>query len=451
MLISISTPLSISATHSEMTRDGVDVGQNPIQMGDASKLSGENDIAFYQPLTKADFESFLQQFQQLNQLQSDSEEGTEVIENEGFSDLLTDFNISLKTKPDAVFEYNLNVTNPLELTEQKDIVEADNESSIDEITADLAIVQQSVEVTDNELMSESSEIQVDPSEPVIAAAIPIDPVVQNAVKSGDKLPSSRQTVSAVKSAAELSTVDSDLAAKTNEASSISAKQLDDENSKLMNSIAVKSDEGKSALTEGDKIQIKQPVSEQTSVAIKETPASVLNQLNPVSTATNPGTANVSSATSLAALPNLHLSPQAAPSQWGQAIAERVSMAINKQLSSAEIRLDPPHLGKLDIHIQVKDDSATVMIHTQHAQTRDMIDSASIRLREFLQEAGYNSVNVDVSHREQTMAQGDFFQQGDNSQSGSDNSQQLSSQLENADNQQKIHYMNIDNGRIDFFA
>lgn len=109
--------------------------------------------------------------------------------------------------------------------------------------------------------------------------------------------------------------------------------------------------------------------------------------------------------------NLHLPPLASTAQWGDALGEKVSLMIGKKLDSAEIRIDPPHLGKLDIQIQMKDDSATIHIHTHQAATRDLIDAASYRLKDFLQQSGYNQVDVNVSHREQSMAQ-------DNSQNGS---------------------------------
>ena len=109
---------------------------------------------------------------------------------------------------------------------------------------------------------------------------------------------------------------------------------------------------------------------------------------------------------------LHIANPASPNQWGEAIGERVALLINHRSSSAELRLDPPHLGKLDIQIQVQDDRAVIHITTQHAQTRDMIDNAGVRLREFLQESGYSSVDVNVSHREQSMAGEDGRQQAD---------------------------------------
>ncbi len=105
------------------------------------------------------------------------------------------------------------------------------------------------------------------------------------------------------------------------------------------------------------------------------------------------------------LHSLHLPAQASPLQWGDALSEKVSMLINHKRDRAEIRIDPPHLGKLDIQIHLKADSATIQIHTHHAATRDLIDAASFRLKDFLHNSGYSAVDVNVSHRDQSMGQG----------------------------------------------
>jgi len=86
--------------------------------------------------------------------------------------------------------------------------------------------------------------------------------------------------------------------------------------------------------------------------------------------------------------------------WSSGIGERVHYMINQKMNTATIRLDPPMLGRLDVHIQINDDITNVTINTQHAQTRELIENASFRLREFLQENGYQNVNVDVSQQEQ---------------------------------------------------
>jgi len=90
--------------------------------------------------------------------------------------------------------------------------------------------------------------------------------------------------------------------------------------------------------------------------------------------------------------------------WSAGIGERVHYMINQKMNTATIRLDPPTLGRLEVHIQVNDDITHVTINTQHAQTRELIDNASFRLREFLQENGYQNVNVDVSHQQEGQQQ-----------------------------------------------
>jgi len=101
----------------------------------------------------------------------------------------------------------------------------------------------------------------------------------------------------------------------------------------------------------------------------------------------------------AQLESMSLAPSADSKEWGSGLSERVNWMINQKQNMATIRLDPPALGKLDVHIKIADDVTTVTIQTQHAQTRELIEAASTRLRDFLQESGYQNVNVDVSQRQ----------------------------------------------------
>lgn len=91
-------------------------------------------------------------------------------------------------------------------------------------------------------------------------------------------------------------------------------------------------------------------------------------------------------------------------EWGDDLGQRVNWMINQKQNSATIRLDPPLLGKLDVQIKMADDATLITIQTQHAQTRDLIETAAVRLRDFLQESGYQNVNVDVSQRQDQQPQ-----------------------------------------------
>ena len=88
---------------------------------------------------------------------------------------------------------------------------------------------------------------------------------------------------------------------------------------------------------------------------------------------------------------------------GSGLGDRIQWMVNQKLNTATIRMDPPSLGRLEVHIQMADDVTNVTINTQHLQTRDLIDNASVRLREYLQENGHQNVNVDVSQEQQQQA------------------------------------------------
>ena len=98
------------------------------------------------------------------------------------------------------------------------------------------------------------------------------------------------------------------------------------------------------------------------------------------------------------LETLALPRNADSTDWGNGLSERINWMINQKQNTATIRLDPPLLGKLDVHVKIADDATTVSFLTQHAHARELIETASVRLRDFLQESGYQNVNVDVSQR-----------------------------------------------------
>lgn len=106
-------------------------------------------------------------------------------------------------------------------------------------------------------------------------------------------------------------------------------------------------------------------------------------------------------------------------QWGQALGERMQWLVGQNLQQAEIRLDPPELGSLEVKIQIHKDTATISFVTPHAQVREAVEAATSRLREMLGDVGLNLGDVNVSQEsfsqqqmaEQGQQQGSF--RGDN--------------------------------------
>jgi flagellar hook-length control protein FliK len=92
-------------------------------------------------------------------------------------------------------------------------------------------------------------------------------------------------------------------------------------------------------------------------------------------------------------------PNMSQSKWNEAVGNRVLWMVNQNVQGAELRLNPPHLGPLEIRVSMEGDRANVQFLAPHAATRDTLDAAIPRLREMFAENGVQLGDVDVSHRE----------------------------------------------------
>lgn len=104
------------------------------------------------------------------------------------------------------------------------------------------------------------------------------------------------------------------------------------------------------------------------------------------------------ATSQTQMAPLNLSQNA----WESNLGSRLQMMVGQNVQSAEIRLDPPELGALDIKIKVTNDVASVNITSPHTQVREALETAVPRLREMFEESGLSLGDVNV--RQESFAQ-----------------------------------------------
>ncbi|MBX2809945.1 MAG: flagellar hook-length control protein FliK [Cellvibrionaceae bacterium] len=93
----------------------------------------------------------------------------------------------------------------------------------------------------------------------------------------------------------------------------------------------------------------------------------------------------------------------AEAQWGQALNERVVWMSAQGIQEAEIHLDPPELGPLQVKVTVEKEQAHVSFTVQHASVRDALDQNALRLREMFDSDGINLVNVDISDQAEQQA------------------------------------------------
>lgn len=82
--------------------------------------------------------------------------------------------------------------------------------------------------------------------------------------------------------------------------------------------------------------------------------------------------------------------------WSQQMTDQVNLMLKGGFQQADIKLNPAHLGPMEIKLSMNDDKASIHFVSQHAPVRDAIDSALPRLREMLEQQGVSLADVDVS-------------------------------------------------------
>ncbi|MGL6002579.1 MAG: flagellar hook-length control protein FliK [Plesiomonas sp.] len=87
-------------------------------------------------------------------------------------------------------------------------------------------------------------------------------------------------------------------------------------------------------------------------------------------------------------------------QWGDALIEQLRQRIQVQsgnkLQHAQIRLDPPELGKLEISLRMEGDKLSVQFTAAHPQLREALLAGSDRLRQDFSQSQMNLIDVSVS-------------------------------------------------------
>ena len=73
---------------------------------------------------------------------------------------------------------------------------------------------------------------------------------------------------------------------------------------------------------------------------------------------------------------------------------------------AEIKLDPPQLGRVDVQIVMQGDRAQLAFTAETSVSRELLEQSLPRLREMMSEAGIDLDSVNVANRERQSGQHD---------------------------------------------
>ena len=121
---------------------------------------------------------------------------------------------------------------------------------------------------------------------------------------------------------------------------------------------------------------------------------ILTSPAPSTTTSVAATATTLATTTPPAVPSTPL-PFAQPG-WEQGLGNRVMWMVNQQVQTAELRMNPAHLGPLEVRISIRDDQASIQFVSAHAQVRDALQAAIPHLREMLSDSGLNLSNVNIA-------------------------------------------------------
>lgn len=97
---------------------------------------------------------------------------------------------------------------------------------------------------------------------------------------------------------------------------------------------------------------------------------------------------------------LQIAPPVGAAGWDGALAQKVVWLAGERQQVAELHLNPPHLGPLEVRVSVASDQsgvANAQFASPHAAVREAVEAAMPRLREILAESGITLGNTTVGN------------------------------------------------------
>jgi flagellar hook-length control protein FliK len=92
--------------------------------------------------------------------------------------------------------------------------------------------------------------------------------------------------------------------------------------------------------------------------------------------------------------------------WNQAVNDRVMVMASKNGQFADIQLDPPELGSLQVRLHLKNDQVSVVFNTPHGSVREALEQNMPRLREMFADQGLNLSDSSVEDHSRGQQRGE---------------------------------------------
>nr|WP_231702463.1 flagellar hook-length control protein FliK [Rheinheimera lutimaris] len=96
------------------------------------------------------------------------------------------------------------------------------------------------------------------------------------------------------------------------------------------------------------------------------------------------------------------------SQWGQKLvhllSDKINLQLGQQIQRAQIRLDPPQLGVIELSVSVDGDRTTVQLYAANSQVREAMQQNLDQLRQQLAQRLGSEQSLQLDVRDQTQQQ-----------------------------------------------
>src|SRR5450830_731061 len=165
-------------------------------------------------------------------------------------------------------------------------------------------------------------------------------------------------------------------------------------------------------------------------------------------------ANIAAAVAPAGTSNTQITQPFGSTGWDKAVGQKVLWMVGESIHSAELSLNPPDLGPLQIVLKVTNEHASASFMCSQPEVREALESSMPKLRQMMSDAGIElssfSVNTQASNQGQ---QGSGYrpnsQEWGQTSSISSNTQQIDPTLAVSNASSRVFTSRI--GEVDTFA
>jgi|GEM_PF-5750422 len=139
-------------------------------------------------------------------------------------------------------------------------------------------------------------------------------------------------------------------------------------------------------------------------------------------------------------------------QWGDELSNRVVWMVQHDVQTASIKINPPHLGPLEVQVSMNKDHVDVSFNSHHAAVKEALDASMPKLKEMLGSSGLQLGNSNVSHHSFS-GHSQYNNQGSGQQYPGGGGHNIDTTLSDSDEivSPTIYSWDTGAGAIDFYA